>query len=120
MDNRSFETWIRHAAAGDSRRRTLMSLGAAGLAAVLGGSLTTEAKRKGGKKRKKQSPPPPQTSSPPPPPDRCAPQVEECTTVVTNLCNGQPTCLDAPACCSFLATCNASGFLSCFLSALDS
>lgn len=117
MDDRSFENLIRFAAGGTSRRGSMMTLGAAGLAAIFAGSFTSEAKNKGGKKKKQRPAPPPPAS--PPPPDLCAPQVEECSAVVTSLCNGDPKCVDAPACCSFLGTCNASGFLSCFLAALD-
>ena len=119
MEMRSLESFVRSAAGEASRRGSLMTLAAAGLAAVLASSSTAEAKNKGGKKKKKQRPAPPSPASPPPPPDRCAPQVEECSTVVTSLCNGNAQCLDAPACCSFLSTCNASGFLSCFLAALE-
>ena len=118
MDDRSFENLIRYAAGGTSRRGSMMTLGAAGLAAIFASSFSTEAKNKGSKKKKKQRQVPPPPASPPLP-DLCAPQVEECSTVVTSLCNGDPKCVDAPACCSFLGTCNASGFLSCFLAALD-
>ncbi len=111
MDNQSFDNVTRQAAAGVSRRRSLIALAAAGLVTTLASPFTAHAKeasaeKKGRKKKKTKKQPPP---------DLCAPQVEECTALLTNLCAGQTECQDSIACCSFLGTCRASAFIACFV-----
>src|SRR5215211_3207300 len=68
MDDRSFDSLTRQAAGGVSRRGSLITLGAAGLAATLSAPFAVEASKKHGRKKKRQQSPPP--------PDRCTPQVE--------------------------------------------
>lgn len=116
MNTLSFDVLTR-TSAGVSRRNFVMTLGAAGLAAFLAGPMAAEAKHKGGKKKKKQ----PQVSPPPvspPAPDLCATQAEECTALLTNICNGNPDCQDTVQCCSFLGTCNPGAFVLCFSTSL--
>ena len=114
MKDRSFDAMARDAAS-VSRRRSLMTLGAAGLLAVRAGPVAADAKKasavtaegkKGHKKKKKNKQPAP---------DRCAPQVEPCNNFITTVCAGDPDCLDALQCCSHLATCDAGGFFSCVI-----
>ena len=109
MNTVSFDSLTRNAAGGGTPRRSLLTLGAAGVAAALTAPLTVDAKKKRRKKKKQQSPPPA--------PDRCLPQVAECTTSVTNIfCKSQPEkCPALTACCSNLGTCEASQFFSCLL-----
>jgi len=116
VTDRSFDTIIRDATTGISRRRSLVTLGAAGVVAALASPFAADAKqaaaeKKGRKKRKRQSPPPP---------DRCAPQVEPCTVALTNACGGDPGCQDSIACCSHLGTCDGNGFFDCLLIAFVS
>jgi len=111
VTDRSFDTIIRDATAGVSRRTSLMSLGAVGLLAALAGQVPAEAaqvtaEKKSHKNKKKKCPPPV---------DQCAPQAEECTALLGALCAGQAECQDSVACCSFLGTCRASAFVSCLL-----
>ena len=117
MEGHSFDAVTRKAAAGISRRRSLATLSAAGLAATLAAPFAVEAKKGGKKKKKKkQSPasPPPVAPPPAPAPDLCAAQVEECRALLTNICNGNPDCQDSIDCCSFFATCEAGAFVTCF------
>ena len=112
MNDRSFDSLSRQTAGGISRRTSLLSLGAAGLMAALASPFTADAAqvsadKKGHKKKKK--------TKTQPPPDLCAPQVEECTALLTNLCGGLAECQDSIACCSFLGTCRASAFIACFV-----
>src|SRR5262249_50023249 len=95
------------------------TLGAAGLAAMLSAPFAAEAK-KGGKNKKKRnhvvSPP----VSPPPAPDLCAPQADDCTAILTNICGPNPTertCQLGLQCCSFLGTCDAGEFVFCLSNA---
>ena len=111
MNTVSFDSLTRNAAGGGTPRRSLLTLGAAGVAAALAAPLTVDAKKKRRKKKKPQQSPPPAAA------DRCAPQVAECTTSVTNIfCKSQPEkCPALTACCSNLGTCEASQFFSCLL-----
>ena len=118
MDNRSFDSLTRRAARGVSRRTTLMTLGAAGLAALVG-PFAVDAKKKGGKKKKNQNIPiaPAPLECPPPPVNRCPAQAASCTAILGTQCGGDPTCADTVACCSLLETCDASSFWACAVSA---
>jgi hypothetical protein len=69
---------------------------AAGLAAILGDSLTANAGKSGKKARK-----------------RCRRQARQCRGYFTTVCGSQAGCPDAFACCAFLETCNAGGFVTC-------
>ena len=114
MNDQSFDSIARQTTGGISRRTSLMSLGAAGLAALVGpltaGAAQVSADKKGRRKKKTKTQPPP---------DLCAPQVEECTALVTNLCGGEADCQDSIDCCSFLGTCRASAFIACFVASLS-
>ena len=120
MDTLSFDALTR-TSAGVSRRHSVMTLGAAGLAALLAVPIAAEAKHKGGKKKKKQkpAPPPPVSPAPAPAPDLCAAQVEECSALLSNICGGIPECQDTVDCCSFFGTCEAGAFLTCFVVSLS-
>jgi hypothetical protein len=118
MDNRSFDILTRNAAGGVSRRRTLLTLGAAGLAALVG-PFAANAK-KGKKKKKKNSNTndvPAPLECPPPPVNRCPAQADSCTTILGSQCGGDPSCTDTVACCSLLETCDASSFWACLATA---
>jgi hypothetical protein len=119
MESRSFDRLARNAANGVSRRTTLMTLGAAGLAALIG-PFAAEAK-KGGKKNKKKNNVPPALPAPlecpPPTVDLCPAQVNSCKAILGAQCGGSPNCTDEIPCCDLLATCDASGFWACLLTA---
>ena len=110
MDHVAFDALTRDAVGGVSRRRSLLMLGAAGVAATFAVPFAANAKKKGKKKHKSQK-------RCPPPVDLCAPQVGPCTDFLTILCSGDPSCLDSLACCSELGTCDVGGFLSCLANA---
>jgi hypothetical protein len=111
MDDWSFATLTQKAAKDVSRRASLLTLGAAGLSAIVASPFTSEAKKGRKKHRRNQSVP----SSPPVPPeaDRCAPQVAPCQTFVTATCGISSTCPNQIQCCDLLGTCDASGFFAC-------
>lgn len=100
MDDGSFDAL--------TRRASLLSLGAVGLAAALASPFTADAKKKGGKNKNKKK-------KCPDCPDLCTPQVAQCTTAITTLCAGEPTCLDSALCCPTLASCDFSGFFACLV-----
>jgi len=100
MNDVSLTTVTRHAAGAVSRRASLVTLSAAGLAAGFAGSRTAGAKKSSSKKAKK----------------KCKKQVGQCTTYVTAACAGQePSCLDLLACCTPLGSCNVTGFFTCLV-----
>jgi hypothetical protein len=109
MDDRSFDTVTRQAAEGISRRSSLMSLTAAGLAALLAAPFAAEAKQGSKKKKKNRGAPAPVQQCP----DLCAPQVVSCTASFTAQCGTDPSCLALIQCCDFLGTCDATGFFAC-------
>jgi hypothetical protein len=125
MNTIAFDRLTRTAAAGVTPRRSLLTLGAAGVAAALAAPYTVDAKKKKGKKKKQQqspvpalvpAPAPAPAPVPVPAPDRCAPQVAECTTTVANsICPDPslPRCQRAAACCSHLGTCEFNQFFAC-------
>jgi len=120
VNDRSFDTIVRDATAGVSRRRSLFALGGAGVVAALASPFAADAKKANsvaaeGKKRGKHK----KKTKTQPPPDLCAPQAEECTALVTNLCGGNLECQDSIDCCSFLGTCRASAFIACFVASLS-
>src|SRR3954447_7264244 len=114
MDIRSFDNLTRHAATGISRRTTLITLGAAGLAALVG-PFAVEAKKGGKKKNKKKNNAAAPLECPPPTVDRCPAQVNSCKTILGAQCGGNPVCADEIPCCDLLTTCDASGFWACLL-----
>lgn len=44
---------------------------------------------------------------------RCRPQVDQCITSLTEVCGGDPTCLQNLVCCDLFADCNAAAAVSC-------
>jgi hypothetical protein len=96
----TFDTITRQAAARFSRRTSLLTLGAAGLAA-LAGPLPTRAKKKGGNKtsRKKLQ----RLAN-----RKCQGQVAPCETALIQ--GGVP---EATACCQPLGDCDYNAFLIC-------
>jgi hypothetical protein len=112
MDSQSFDNLTQNVAGRVSRRASLATLSAAGLAAILAAPFTVEAKKGGKKKKKKQNPvsPPPVAT---PAPDLCAGQAEECSALLSNICGGNPECQDSIDCCSFLGTCDVGSFVVC-------
>ncbi len=114
MNDRTFDFVTLRAVRGFSRRATLTTLGTAGLAA-LAHPFMTEAKKKGGKNKRDRKDK--NTKTCPEPVDRCTPQTEQCTAVLSAFCGGDPNCLDSVACCSFLGSCDATTFLTCLANA---
>jgi len=108
MNHVAFDALTRDAVGGVSRR-SLVMLGAAGVAATLAVPFAADAK----KKRKKSK----SQKRCPPPVDLCAPQVGPCTELFTIACGGNPNCQDLIACCAELATCDFSGFVNCQIAA---
>ncbi len=86
-------------------RRTLLTLGGAGLAAVLSGAFDATAKPKSGKRAKKKAK------------AKCKAQVGQCTLATTLICNDgndPQVCKEKfLPCCDHLATCSAGAFLQC-------
>jgi hypothetical protein len=90
-----------HAAAGLSRRRSLLTATGAGLAAGLADALAANAVRSGGKKARK----------------RCKNQVGACAKATQALCDARDPepaqCDREKGCCGFLGKCNAAAYLRC-------
>lgn len=101
----------RHAA-GISRRGSLLSLGAAGMAALahsVAGEAKNKNKKKSGKKDRKKC----KNKTSQQEADRCLEQVQPCADFITALCAGDPECLGQTSCCAFLGSCEAFTFLTC-------
>jgi hypothetical protein len=77
-----------------TRRASLVTIGAAGLGAMMS-PLAASAKQKGDVNK------------------RCKPQVNQCQAGFTALCGNEPECLKSLACCEALGTCNFNGFATC-------
>jgi hypothetical protein len=114
MIEQTFDAITRRAAGGVSRRATIATLGTAGFAAIAN-PFSVDAKKSGGKNKKKSGGK--NKKSCPRQEDRCAPQVAECTTFLTALCGGDPTCQDSIGCCTLLGSCAANSFLTCLANA---
>lgn len=103
MNEQTFDT-VTRSVAGTSRRRSLLALGGAGLAATLAGrSLSTEAKSGKNKKCKKQK--------------------KQCMQAITSYCNQLnglgPGCEeDLKPCCTSFKKCKANAGLTCMLDKL--
>jgi hypothetical protein len=109
MDARAFDAI--------TRRASLLTLGAAGLATL---GLTGEAgarkrngngKRNNGKNRKNRKQNKGDANK------RCKQQVPECEAILAPLCEGQENCDEIVACCSSLGQCNVTGFFDCLIEA---
>ena len=112
MNNGAFDTLNQRTIEGVSRRRSLLALGATGIA-TLTGQFTAEGKKKGGKNKNKNKVPRVPLICPSPPEDPCPGQAEQCVTIVSLACEGSTTCQAQVDCCSFLRTCDANGFFAC-------
>jgi hypothetical protein len=107
MSMSAFDAFTREAAAGVSRRGSLLTLGGAALAAGVTNAGVSEAKKKKGKVCKKKEK------------QRCNNDAAACKTTLQPLCDpGDPAaCLQAQACCE---ECSADGILTCLLAATAS
>lgn len=120
MDTVSFDALTRAATRGVSRRQSVMTLGAAGLAALLAVPFAAEAKKGGKKKHKGNKQPqvrPAPQECPPLPVDLCPGEVQPCIDNLTAGCDGSAECLAAIPCCSHFETCDVGGFFTCFFAA---
>jgi hypothetical protein len=79
-----------------SRRASLVTLGAAGLAA-LADPVVADAKNTAKKKARK----------------KCQQQVGQCTAFLAEQCDGDPSCLAVTACCPSLGNCDVAAFFAC-------
>jgi hypothetical protein len=105
MSTHAFDVIARRAAAGMSRRRSLLTLGGAALTATIAGPSVSEAKKKSGNKCKKKEK------------QRCSADAAACKTTVDAVCELTPeVCAAVAACCD---TCSASGFFTCFAAAVQ-
>jgi hypothetical protein len=117
MIENTFDSISRRAAAAITRRTSLMTMGAAGLAALSRATTGDAKKNKKGKKADKKAKKECQaelaactTEA-----TRCAAQVEQCTAVFAAVCGGDPACDDQIACCSKLASCDVNAFFACLV-----
>ena len=108
MDNTSFDSLTRQAAAGGALSGPLAFLSAPG-AAALARQLKAKGKKRGKKNRRRAG------QACPPAVDRCAPQGDTCFTILSGVCSGPNNCLDKLVCCSSLSTCDSEGFFDCLL-----
>ena len=104
-------TLFRHARSIVSRRTSLLRLGTAGLAALVGPGIANAKNKTKHKNRKKRT----KLQQCPPVVDLCPAQVEQCTAAVTAGCAGDAACLARIACCSNLATCDFAGHIACLI-----
>jgi hypothetical protein len=105
MSTHAFDAVTRRAAAGRSRRRSLLTLSGAALAATIATPARSEAKQRKGpdcKQKEKQ---------------RCNSDAAACKATVNAICELEPAqCAAMLACCE---TCSARGFLTCFAAAIE-
>jgi hypothetical protein len=106
MDGRQFDAWTRQTAMPFSRRRSILTLSGAGIAAAAAGPLVAKAGKRGKKCKKK-----------------CQQQVGQCEDVVRAFCSdvdpGGNGCLQTVLpCCDPLQTCNSAASTQCFIDAL--
>lgn len=123
MNERTFDALTRRGAAGISRRTSLLTLGALGLATLAHPAPSDAAKNTKKRKRRKKSAAREQEittcqealaecSSGA---ARCADQVGPCSTFLTASCAGKPNCIGQAACCPLLERCDVEGFLGCLV-----
>lgn len=103
MNMHAFDAVSRCAAEGISRRRSLLTLGGAAVAATIARPSASDAKKKGNKCKKKEQ-------------QRCKNDAAACKTTVLALCDppGTPECIVLQNCCD---SCSASGFITCLAAA---
>jgi hypothetical protein len=100
MSTHAFDAVTRRAAAGISRRSSLLTLGGAALAATLAGPQLGVAKKKKGKDCKKKEK------------QRCTNDAAACRTTILINCEDPAGCPEFLPCCD---ECSANGFLTCFI-----
>jgi hypothetical protein len=104
MSTRAVDSIIRHATDGVSRRRSLLTLGGAALAAVATPAIG-EAKKKGPDCKKKAR-------------QRCSNDTAACIAEAPVACDGDADCIaNVIGCCD---TCAANAFLTCLIAASGS
>jgi hypothetical protein len=102
MKEQTFDSLAQHTAHGISRRASILTLGAAGVAAALSAPSIADAKKK---KCKKNTCPSLE--------EICAPLVEECTDTVAAICPPNTDCSRLSNCCEDFETCNVGAFVRC-------
>jgi hypothetical protein len=101
MSTSAFDALTREAAVGVSRRGSLLTMGAAALAASMANAGVSEAKKKKGKDSKKKEK------------QRCSKDAAACKPTLASICELTPAeCAAAQTCCD---ECSADGFLTCLL-----
>ena len=97
MNDRSFDRLTQRAARGVSRRASLLALGAAGLAGARG-----LRRCRGGEQPAKHKT------------NACKKQTDQCVSVFTPGCAGDPDCLATlDRCCPIIGRCDFNGFFDC-------
>lgn len=104
MNEQTFDSLIQKTARGISRRASILTLGATGLAAALSAPISADAKKKKCKKKDKKCPSLEEI---------CAPQVEDCVSIVTAACGTGPDCDRLLDCCEVFETCDVGAFVLC-------
>ena len=105
MSEQPFDALTRRAVGDVSRRASLLTIGATGLAALRGGSLTAAAKNH--KQKKKNDKKNAQQRAE----QECEEQVTQCRSILTSI-GGIP--VNQLTCCEFLGTCDFPNFSLCF------
>jgi len=103
MITHAFDAVSRRAAEGISRRRSLLTFGAAAFGGTLAGPSASDARKKGKTCRKKER-------------QRCTNDAAACSATLQTLCATSPltNCLSLESCCT---TCSAEGFWNCLIEA---
>lgn len=98
---------LAQATRGISRRASLATIGATGIAAAAAAPFAADAKNKNKKKCKKKEKTCPSLE------EICAPQVEDCKTMVAAVCGTDPACDHLVDCCEVFETCDVGAFVAC-------
>jgi hypothetical protein len=106
MDGSRFDAWTRQTAKPLSRRRSLLTLGGAGLTSAIAGNSVAKAGKRGKQCKKK-----------------CQQQESQCEDVVRAFCNevdpgGNGCTMTVLPCCTPLSSCNAAASTQCFIDKL--
>lgn len=110
MTEQNFDAFTRRAAEGVSRRKSLVALGGATLAAIAAKPSIADAKQNSGKNANKKAKKKARK--------KCKKQVGQCNAFVMQMCarsrSPQQCQSDNLRCCESFATCNAGAALQCF------
>jgi hypothetical protein len=106
MSEQPFDTLTRRGVGDVSRRASLLTIGATGLATLLGGTLTVTARKQKHKNKNKDKQKGQQRAE-----QECAEQVAQCQSILTSI-GGIP--VNQLTCCNFLGTCDFPNFSLCF------